>query len=61
MCYPHSRAEGDKINYMDLSVCFCCCLGGDFFLVFIFVLLLFVCLFILKVFGFFCFFFKTIK
>lgn len=45
------------MNYMDLSVCFCCCLGVRFFLVFIFVLLLFVCLFVLKVFGFFWFFF----
>lgn len=42
--YPHSRAEGDKMNYMDLLLCFCCCCGVGF-LVFIFVLLLFVCLF----------------
>lgn len=31
MCQLHSRAEGDKMNYMDLLVCFCCCSGVGFF------------------------------
>lgn len=57
MCQPHSRAEGDKMNYMDLLVCFCCCFGVGLFGVFYFVLLFFVCLFIWKVFVFFCFIF----
>lgn len=59
MCQPHSRAEGDKMNYMDLLVCFCCCFGVGFFCIY-FCFIGF-CLFIFKVFVFSDLFSRTLS